>query len=346
MISDDNRWILVKKGVLNHFYGRFEDSPIGKSETKVYSSKKEFDYYTDNDDEGVVEIDKDYLMIFWFAKTYHENLFIKDFEEKVVKKYCEFTDEQIQDSLTETIEYELLLLKPSNENRKKVFEILFERILEKDEARRIMSIDRGEFRPDQDIVMIEYIRKICYLNFLEILICEKEGEHLGTDFESFINQYDKDFVIGNRAFNNKKMLYFRSKIATAKQFRWLREQIQIETEKLNGLTNNTTSITPIENLKQEQAQTNQKLKWTGTPSQFGFIIDLLIQGGYIQKPITSFAKDSNIYLSIFDIDTTPTTLTKEVSETTNSLEAPNRIKFKIPPKSDLTSKDKTKEETE
>lgn len=133
-------------------------------------------------------------------------------------------------------------------------------------------------------------------------------------------------------------------------------QFDIEGEYINGSWKVVEQLeikepkqaTPVEPREEAEPTNNQlkKLKWTGTPSQFGFIIDLLIQGGYIKKPTTSFAKDANIYLSLFDIDTTVATLTKEVSENTNNLEATNRIKFKIPLKSDLTSRDKTKEETE
>jgi len=86
----------------------------------------------------------------------------------------------------------------------------------------------------------------------------------------------------------------------------------------------------------ETIQTNnQKLKWNGTPSQFGFIIDLLIQGGYLEKPTASFAKDANFYLQIFDIETTNTTLAKELSEGTNSLATKNRNKITIPNKDKL-----------
>ena len=81
---------------------------------------------------------------------------------------------------------------------------------------------------------------------------------------------------------------------------------------------------------------NFKLKWTGTPSQFGFIIDLLVQGGYLEKPTSSFAKDAELYLKIFDIPTTIKTLTKELSEKTNALSLQNRKKIIIPHKTKLT----------
>lgn len=80
---------------------------------------------------------------------------------------------------------------------------------------------------------------------------------------------------------------------------------------------------------------HKRLKWKGTPSQFGFIIDLLIQGGYLEKPTSSFAKDANFYLQFFDIETTNTTLAKELSEGTNSLATKNRKKITIPNKDKL-----------
>jgi hypothetical protein len=89
-------------------------------------------------------------------------------------------------------------------------------------------------------------------------------------------------------------------------------------------------------LKQSGKTTKKKLKWMGTPSQFGFIIDLLTEGGYLQKPTGSFAKDAELYFSIFEIETTESTLTKELSETTNSLNTVNRKKFTIPSKDELS----------
>lgn len=80
---------------------------------------------------------------------------------------------------------------------------------------------------------------------------------------------------------------------------------------------------------------NPKLKWMGKPSQFGFIIDLLIQGGYLEKPTSSFSKDANLYLQHFDIDTTEATLAKELSEGSNNLATKNRKKIIIPHKDKL-----------
>lgn len=90
-----------------------------------------------------------------------------------------------------------------------------------------------------------------------------------------------------------------------------------------------------ESIKPLSANSNI-LKWIGSPSQFGFIIDLLIQGGYIEKPRSSFTKDAELYLKLFEIDATQGTLAKELSEKTNSLSVLNRNKFKIPDRSKLS----------
>lgn len=78
--------------------------------------------------------------------------------------------------------------------------------------------------------------------------------------------------------------------------------------------NDISNISEIRNL--------QKLKWLGTPAQFGFIMQELIGKGYLERPTASHAKDAAFYLSIFDIETTPGTLAKELSPS-SSLSADN-----------------------
>lgn len=80
----------------------------------------------------------------------------------------------------------------------------------------------------------------------------------------------------------------------------------------------------------------KKLKWTGTPAQFGFIINELIGKGYIEKPTGSYNKDAEFYFSIMDIDTTPGNLANEVNLNKNSFSANNARKFKIPSKDKLS----------
>lgn len=78
---------------------------------------------------------------------------------------------------------------------------------------------------------------------------------------------------------------------------------------------------------------NGKLKWLGTPSQFGFIFQELIGKGFLQPPATSYKKMADAFLEHFEIETTSPSLSKELStnETSgNSLSSNNRSKFKIP----------------
>jgi hypothetical protein len=80
-----------------------------------------------------------------------------------------------------------------------------------------------------------------------------------------------------------------------------------------------------------------KLKWIGTPAQFGFFIQELIGKGYLAKPTKSYAKDAEVYLSCFEISAKQSTIEKEISpaDAQNSLSPTNRSKFKIPPKDSL-----------
>jgi hypothetical protein len=94
----------------------------------------------------------------------------------------------------------------------------------------------------------------------------------------------------------------------------------------------------IEQIEYEPNKTNtgvKKLNWIGGPAEFGFIIDQLIAGGYLERPTANYTTDAVFYLNLFNIETTIGTLTKELSETTNNLSVGNRNKFKIPSKDKL-----------
>ena len=75
-----------------------------------------------------------------------------------------------------------------------------------------------------------------------------------------------------------------------------------------------------------------KLIWLGKPAQFGYIIQELIDKGYLKRPTSSFKKDADIYLQLFEVDTTASSLAKEISSWIgqNSLSSGNRKKFNIP----------------
>ncbi|RYE56580.1 MAG: hypothetical protein EOP48_07675 [Sphingobacteriales bacterium] len=122
------------------------------------------------------------------------------------------------------------------------------------------------------------------------------------------------------------------KIATARLGRVITEALSARPERpVRGIIPQTNKTT-TEGTEPETVPGNsqQKIKWKGTPAQFGFIIDLLIQGGYIERPTGTYAKDATFWLDRFDIDTTYETLKKELSEKTNSLARVNRNKIKIP----------------
>ena len=79
---------------------------------------------------------------------------------------------------------------------------------------------------------------------------------------------------------------------------WIKEQIEIETQKLNA----TIELAPIEPKKQAEPTNYEfkKLKWTGTPSEFGAMFDLFLNNGFIEK--TGYVKDmvKQLY-EMFDI---------------------------------------------
>ena len=86
-------------------------------------------------------------------------------------------------------------------------------------------------------------------------------------------------------------------------------------------------------------QKPKKLKWLGKPSQFGFIMNLLAESGFIEIPKTngepSYTKFAEFCMFNFDLDTTPKNLAKEINPGKNTLGETNRKKFKIPNITDL-----------
>jgi hypothetical protein len=83
-----------------------------------------------------------------------------------------------------------------------------------------------------------------------------------------------------------------------------------------------------------------KLKWAGTPAQFGYIFLELEKKGFIEIPktggIPSYKKFANICFDLFEIKTTIGNLEKEMNSKSNSLTSANRNDFKIPNKTDLS----------
>ncbi len=117
--------------------------------------------------------------------------------------------------------------------------------------------------------------------------------------------------------------------------------IHSDYEWINFLIRNYIEVFPCETDNKETETTSaikpvqKKIKWLGSPSQFGFIIDALVIGGYIERPTSSFKKDAEFYLNIFDLDTTIGTLEKELNFKGNSITPDNRKQFKIIKKDQL-----------
>jgi hypothetical protein len=97
-----------------------------------------------------------------------------------------------------------------------------------------------------------------------------------------------------------------------------------------------------ENSKQNRTESSDsdiKLRWLGTPSQFGFIFNELAERGFIEIPKThgkeSISKFANICYALFEIDATPGNLAKELNPNKCTLSNTNRKFFKFPNITDL-----------
>jgi len=99
-------------------------------------------------------------------------------------------------------------------------------------------------------------------------------------------------------------------------------------------------------------QAGEKIKWKGTPSQFGYLFSELVKHGFIEPPLyngeTNYTGLAKLCYEYFDIEsepgkkTTPGNLTKELKpdndktgERKNTLSDTKRAKFNIPYLSDL-----------
>lgn len=115
------------------------------------------------------------------------------------------------------------------------------------------------------------------------------------------------------------------------QIQELIQNIEIERYCIKKLAEiNVLSITETEPTELK------KIKWLGTPSQFGFIMERLITNGFIENPYPkSFEKNATNFLQMFEIqglkgETTIGTLTKELSPQGNSLTMDKQRLFRIP----------------
>lgn len=101
---------------------------------------------------------------------------------------------------------------------------------------------------------------------------------------------------------------------------------------LNSICNPLEIITPTPKIE-------NKLKWLGTPAQFGYIINELVEKGFIECPTThaspSISKLSRVCLEVFDLSSTPQNIEKELNPEKNTLSEIKRKHFKIPNISEL-----------
>lgn len=141
---------------------------------------------------------------------------------------------------------------------------------------------------------------------------------------NFLNRWQMDLI------NHKKLFYMDKSLPRRKN--------RIEIFISNELEYWRTYIEPIEHSKQEC--TLEKLKWNGTPSQFGWLFLELANKGFIEIPQTaqqnSHSKYAKVCFDLFEIDTTLENLKNELNPKRNSLTYANREEFKIPYLTDIT----------
>lgn len=82
-----------------------------------------------------------------------------------------------------------------------------------------------------------------------------------------------------------------------------------------------------------------KIKWSGTPSQFGYLFLELVKNGFIEPPLyngeTNYKGLARLCYQNFDINTTPGNIEKEMNPNKNTLSDTKRAKFTIPNISDI-----------
>jgi hypothetical protein len=97
-----------------------------------------------------------------------------------------------------------------------------------------------------------------------------------------------------------------------------------------------TEIEYWQNFIEPEPYKGEKIKWLGTPSQFGFLFSELVKKHYIEPPKTfaepSYAKYAKICMEVFDINTTEGNLAKELNPAIgkNTLSDTKKEKFTIP----------------
>jgi len=99
------------------------------------------------------------------------------------------------------------------------------------------------------------------------------------------------------------------------------------------VTNKKKELNPSLSLTQGTGKPTDKIKWAGSPSQFGYIILELVKHGFIEPPLyhgeTNFTGLAKLCFNNFNIDTSQENLIKEMNQAKNTLSDTKRAKIKI-----------------
>lgn len=173
----------------------------------------------------------------------------------------------------------------------------------------------------------ENIRQLIQNNNFEFRVNDEfitdNGYNLISDKEDFI------FILCMQVIEYK-MCRWEKQSFTKEISEWSKEYY------VNKQINKHQSNTQNDIIDSKPTAANAKVKWLGTPSQFGIIINELVIKGYLELPASAHKKNAAIFLSFFDINTTEATLSKELSTNTNSMSVDNARKLVIIHKDKLT----------
>lgn len=117
-----------------------------------------------------------------------------------------------------------------------------------------------------------------------------------------------------------------------------RREITKLTEKRRALikewiTNKKKELTISPSFVQANSKPSDKIKWVGSPSQFGYILLELVKHGFIEPPLyngePNFTGLAKLCYNCFSIDTSQENLIKEMNQVKNTLSDTKRAKIKI-----------------
>lgn len=134
----------------------------------------------------------------------------------------------------------------------------------------------------------------------------------------------------------KRLVLIESLKSKVEEIKSIYFNIKFEQDKINldNSNNNETSINKDNNESDELNEIislaiNDRIKWKGKPSQFGFFVLELIGKGWIELPTKSHNKSAEFLLKLFDVDTSKGNLSKEINIDRNSLTIDSQGIFKI-----------------